>query len=93
MAILSGITTVTTHGTAVVLGNMAVGGPLMVKAELDNTNNIYVGNVSGDVASTNGMALDAGEVIIFNYIGDLNNIWIDADTDTEGVYWLLLGSQ
>ena len=76
-----------------VLGNMAVDGPLMVKAELDNTNNIYVGNVNGDVASTNGMALDAGEVIIFNYIGDLNNIWIDADTDTEGVYWLLLGSQ
>ena len=65
----------------------------MVKAELDNTNNIYVGNVNGDVADTNGLALDAGEVIIFNYIGDLDNIWIDADTDTEGVYWLLLGSQ
>ena len=93
MAILSGITTVTTHGTAVVLGNMVVDGPLMVKAELDNTNNIYVGNVNGDVSSANGLALDAGEVIIFNYIGDLNNIWIDADTDTEGVYWLLLGSQ
>ena len=66
----------------------------MVKAELDNTNNIYVGNDgAGDVASTNGMALDAGEVIIFNYVGDLDNIWIDADTDTEGVYWLMLGSK
>jgi hypothetical protein len=93
MAILSGKTTVTTAGTAVVLGNMTVDGPLMVKAELDNTNNIYVGNVNGDVASTNGMALDAGEVIIFNYIGDLNNIWIDSDTNGEGVSWLLLGSQ
>ena len=65
----------------------------MVKALLGNTNNIYVGNVNGDVASTNGLQLDAGEVIIFNYIGDLNNIWIDADTNGEGVTWLLLGSQ
>ena len=65
----------------------------MVKALLANTNNIYVGNVNGDVASTNGLQLDAGEVIIFNYIGDLNNIWIDADTNGEGVTWLLLGSQ
>ena len=93
MAILSGKTTVTTAGTAVVLGNMTVDGPLMVKALLANTNNIYVGNVNGDVASTNGLQLDAGEVIIFNYIGDLNNIWIDADTNGEGVTWLLLGSQ
>ncbi len=93
MAILSGKTTVTTAGTAVVLGNMAVDGPLMVKALLANTKNIYVGNVNGDVASTNGLELDAGEVIIFNYVGDLNNIWIDADTNGEGVTWLLLGSQ
>lgn len=93
MAILSGKTTVTTAGTAVVLGNMTVDGPLMVKALLANTNNIYVGNVNGDVASTNGLELDAGEVIIFNYVGDLNNIWIDADTNGEGVTWLLLGSQ
>lgn len=75
------------------MGNMAVDGPLMVKALLANTNNIYVGNVSGDVASTNGLELDAGEVIIFNYVGDLNNIWIDSDTNGEGVTWLLLGSQ
>lgn len=65
----------------------------MVKALLANTNNIYVGNVSEDVASGNGLELDAGEVIIFNYVGDLNNIWIDSDTDGEGVSWLLLGSQ
>ena len=65
----------------------------MVKALLANTNNIYVGNVNGDVASTNGMELDAGDPIIFNYVGDLNNIWIDADTNGEGVSWLLLGSQ
>lgn len=93
MAILSGKTTVTTAGTAVVLGNMTVDGPLMVKALLANTNNIYVGNVSGDVSSSNGLELDAGDVIIFNYVGDLNNIWIDADTNGEGVSWLLLGSQ
>ena len=64
----------------------------MVKALLANTNNVYVGNVSGDVTSANGMQLDAGEVIIFNYVGDLDNIWIDSDTNGEGVSWLMLGS-
>jgi len=93
MAILSGKTTVTTAGTAVVLGNMVVDGPLMVKALLGNTNNIHVGGSDVDKTANNGLELDAGEVIIFNYIGDLNNIWIDADTNGEGVTWLLLGSQ
>lgn len=92
MATLSGKTTVTTAGTAVVLGNQKVDGPLMVKALLANTGNIYVGNVSGDVASTNGLELDAGEVVIFNYIGDLNNIYIDSSVNGEGVSWLLLGA-
>lgn len=87
---ISGKKTVTTAGTAVALGSGVVNGALMVKALLENTNNIYVGNVNGDVASTNGLELDAGEVIIFEFVGNLSDIWIDADTNGEGVTWLML---
>lgn len=64
----------------------------MVKALLGNTNNIYVGGSDVDKTDKNGLELDAGEVVIFNYVGDLNNIYIDADTTNEGVSWILLGS-
>lgn len=90
MATISGKKTVTTAGTAVALGSGVVNGALMVKALLANTNNIYVGNVSGDVASTNGLELDAGEVIIFEFVGNLSDIYIDSDTNGEGVTWLML---
>lgn len=77
-----------------ILGTGKVNGPLMVKALLANTNNMYVGNDgAGDVTSANGMQLDAGEVIIFNYVGDLNTLWIDSSVNGEGVSWLMLGPQ
>lgn len=67
-------------------------GPLMVKALLANTNNVYVGNDgSNDVTSANGLQLDAGEVVIFNYVGGLSSIILDSDTDGEGVSWIMLG--
>ena len=65
----------------------------MVKALLGNTNNIYVGDSDVDKTAKNGLELDAGEVVIFNYVGDLDNIWIDSDTNGEGVTWLMLGSK
>ena len=77
-----------------VLGTGKVNGPLMVKALLANSGNIYVGNDgAGDVTSANGLELDAGEVIIFNYVGDLNTIIIDSSVNGEGVSWLMLGPQ
>ena len=94
MAAISGQTAVTTAGTAVVLGTGKVNGPLMVKALLANTGNVFIGNDgAGDVTSANSMELDAGEVIIFNYVGDLNTIWLDSAEDAEGVSWLMLGPQ
>jgi hypothetical protein len=89
-AIISGQKTVTANGTAEQLGSQLINGPLMIKALIANTNNIYVGNVSGDVASTNGIELAAGDAVIFDFVGDLANIWIDADTNDEGVSWIML---
>lgn len=89
---VSGQKVVAAHGTAVALGSQDIRGPLMVKALLSNTNNIYIGNDgAGDVTSANGLQLDAGEAVIFSYVGNLANIIIDSDTDGEGVSWLMLG--
>ena len=91
MATYSGKKTVTTAGTAVQLVTTSTrcNGPLMVKALTANTGYIYVGTVSGDVASTNGYELDAGEVAPFNYVGDLQSIWIDSSVNGEGVTWIM----
>ena len=87
---LSGIKTVAVAGTAESLGSQPVNGPLMVKALIANTNNAYIGNVAGDVASTNGLELAAGDVVIFDFIGDLSHLFLDVDTNGEGVSWLML---
>ena len=87
---LSGKSTVAAAGTAESLGSQTVNGPLMVKALIANTNNVYIGNVAGDVASTNGLELAAGDVVIFDFIGDLSHLFIDVDTNGEGVSWLML---
>lgn len=87
----SGQKTVTAAGTAERLSSgLVVNGPLMVKAIPANSGNVYIGNVSGDVEASNGMILEPGEVIIFNHVGDLREIWIDAAVNGEGVAWLIL---
>jgi hypothetical protein len=87
----SGQKTITAAGTAERLSTgLVVNGSVMVKALPANTGNIYVGNVSGDVASSNGMILEPGDVVIFNHVGDLREIWIDSAVNSEGVAWLLL---
>ena len=88
---LSGQKTVAAAGTAVALGTQTIQGPLMVKALIANTNNVYVGNDgANDVTSANGLELAAGDAIIFDYVGNLGSIWIDTDTNDEGVAWLVL---
>ncbi len=91
MSAISGQKTVTTGGTAEALGTVLGHGPLMVKALAANTGLAYVGNDgAGDVASTNGLELAAGEVVIFNQVGSLANIIVDVATNGEGVAWLIL---
>ena len=91
MTPISGQKTITTAGTAEPLGSQVINGPLMVKALLANTNNAYIGNDgAGDVTSGNGIELDAGDAVIFEFVGNLAHIFVDVDTDGEGVSWLAL---
>lgn len=87
----SGQKSVTTAGTAVRLGSQAIDGPVLLKAKHTNTGYIYVGNTGGDtVSSTTGMGLVAGEVVVFEYVSDLKQIWLDSSVNGEGVYWSAL---
>ncbi len=74
------------------LSTVAVNGPLMVKALTTNTGLIYIGYVSADVESTNGLSLAAGDVVIFNFVRELSQIYIDSAVNGEGVAWLMLNA-
>lgn len=91
MSAISGKKTVTAAGTAVALGSGQVHGPLTVKALVANTGYIYIGNDgAGDVASTNGFELAAGDVIIFNHVSNLSSLIIDSSVNGEGVSYIYL---
>ena len=89
---LSGKKTVTTAGTqvALVAATQPANCPVAVKALDGNTNLVYVGDSS--VASTNGFELNPGDTIIFDFVGDLLNVWVDSAVNGEGVCWLLLNA-
>ena len=91
---MSGKTAVTTAGTAVALGSGVVNGALMVKADPENTGFMYVGNDgNGDVSSANGMNLDASEMIVFEFVGNLADIFIDSSVNGETVEWIRLSGK
>jgi hypothetical protein len=91
MAIISGQLAITAHGTAEALADSRqVNCAVMVKALTTNTDLVYVGQVTGDVDSSNGMPLAAGDALIFSNVGNLAELWVDSAVDGEGVSWLLL---
>jgi hypothetical protein len=93
MPALSGQKTVTTAGTAVALGSQAISAPLMVKALDTNTDIVALGNDgAGDVTTANGLRLAAGEVVVFEFVGDLADLALDSAVDGEGVAWLVLSA-
>ena len=89
MAVLSGQKAVTTAGTAVRLSTgLLINGPVLVKALPSNSAAVYVGNVNGSVNSTTGLPLAAGEVVVFDQVGNLMELWVDSAVNGEGVAWL-----
>lgn len=83
--------TVPTAGTAVALGTERIDGPLMVKALDSNTDVVALGNDGANaVALSNGLRLEAGEVVVFQWVGSLEHLWLDAAVNGEGVCWLRL---
>lgn len=77
---------VATAGTAVQLAttNVALKWGVLIKALIGNTNDAYVGNVSNDVTAANGFELNAAEEV-FLPVMNLHDVWLDVDTNGEGV--------
>ena len=84
-AIKAGSKDVTTPGTAVaLLSTRTFAKNIIVKADLDNTGDIWIGDEDVLASTGVGVALDAGDV----WVGDehyLNRVFIDATVGGEGV--------
>lgn len=86
----SGRQTVTTNGTEVQLSSTSTPCTrVVITAETDNTNPVTVGgaDVVGALATRKGIPLSAGSSITVR-TNNLNKIWIDSVTDTEGVSYI-----
>lgn len=82
----------TTAGTAVplVATETIANAPVIVKALSGNAGLVGVGNDgAGDVASTNWFELSAGDVVVFDWVHDLQDIILDSASDGDGVSWLI----
>ncbi len=92
MSALSGQKTVTAAGTAERLSDdQVVNVPVIVKALPGNTDVVYVGNDgAGNVTSSNGLPLSAGDAVVFSFVSNFREIWLDAAVNSEGVAWCLL---
>jgi len=90
----SGQVTVTTAGTAV-RGSDVPGICFELAPHPANTGATYVGNVSGDVASTNGFPLGYASSGLASpsvtvWVGNLNELYFDAAQNGDKVCWLRL---
>lgn len=89
--VLSGKTVVAAAGEAVALGEERIQGALLVRALETNTGVVALGNDgAGDVTLANGLRLEAGEAVRFEYVGSLGALRLDAAVAGEGVSWLAL---
>lgn len=85
---MSGLITVTTAGTAVQGGNVPLTNGVFIKALSTNTGLGYVGNDgAGDVTSSNGYELSAGDFILLN-VANLNQLFFDTAVNGEKFCWL-----
>lgn len=91
MPVITSQKTVTSAGSPEQLGSLRIDGPLMIKALESNSDVVFVGNDgSNSVSSATGVSLSAGEAIVFEFVGSLESLYLDAIIDAEGVAWIRL---
>ncbi len=61
---------------------------VIIKADLGNSNNVYVGGPN--VLTTTGFMLDAGEVTPPIHIDDLSKVWVIGGAASQGYSWLAI---
>ena len=81
------------HGTvgttkAVIANQTPLKKYVIIKADLTNTNNIFVGGVN--VTAANGFMLDAGESTPPIHIDDLSKVYVIGDAASQSYSWLAI---
>lgn len=76
-------------GTKQVLDLSNVNNAVIVKALHANLGLVYIGDVTL-ASGINGFPLDAGEVLVFENVGDLESLYVDAQAGGDGVAWIVL---
>ena len=82
----TGQKTVTTSGIRVALGTEVINSALVIKAFSSNSGIVYIGNSA--VSSANGFGLSSGEQMIIVEAGNLSNVYLDASSNSQSVYWM-----
>ena len=85
--VYNGQKTISSAGTQEALASSTTIKSVTIKALAANTNNVYVGDSS--VSSSNGFVLVAGESISLD-VANLATVYIDVDTNDEGVSYIAL---
>jgi hypothetical protein len=87
-AAICGQITVTTAGTEVQGGNVALDNGVYIRALTGNTGVVYVGNDgAGAVSASTGYQLNKGEAVTI-HVANLNQLWFDAATNGDKFCWL-----
>ena len=84
--VIYGRKTISVSGTAEILMAATATHSVTVKALLANTGDVYVGD--SDVTTSNGYPLSPGETISIDVDHELASIYIDVDTNGEGVAFI-----
>ncbi len=86
--VLSGQKTIAAAGTAEALGSLQVDCGIIIRALDTNTGVVAIGNDgAGDVTTSNGLRLTAGQATIFEHVANLADIIVDSAVNGEGVSW------
>ena len=83
----SGQITIAIAGTAL-RGTSVVGREFLFAPHPDNTDAVWVGNVSDDVSNSNGFPLEPGGSPIYIESINLNQLWFDVNVGGEKICWI-----
>jgi hypothetical protein len=84
----SGQVLVSSAGSAVRFHvDLPVSCALVVVALPGNTGLVYIGNSGGDISSSTGLPLSAGESLRLINTCNLRELWLDAAVNGEGIAW------
>jgi len=85
----SGNTTVATSGTAVTLGASLATRSIYIRAKLANTGSIYVGDLTVDAVTNQGIILAAGDSVTLD-IANRTTVYVDSSVNGEGVDYVAM---